>query len=107
MAPERCSPVIGCKCGSMQTSLHTSDKRLAVKSLISLCLIDGKPPLGQDKTCSTENWVPHSHSMGMREGSQPYLKHRASRKALLCKVNLNSATGRAVNQLTGGAPLLS
>ena len=36
VAPERCSPVIGCKCVSMQTSLHTSDKRLAVRFLISL-----------------------------------------------------------------------
>ena len=52
-APERCSPVMGCRCGSMQTSLHTSDRRLAVRSLISLCLIDGKPPFGQDKACST------------------------------------------------------
>ena len=103
VAPERCSPVIGCKYGSIQKSLHTSDKRLAARSLISLLFIDGKPPLGQDKTCSTENWVPHSHSMEMREGSQPYFKHRASRKALLCRVNPNSATGRAVNQLE--APL--
>ena len=103
MAPERCSPAIGCKYGSMQSSLHTSDKRLAVRSLISLYLIHGKPPLGQDNKCSTENWVPYSHSMGMREGNQPYLKYRAPRNALLCRVNPNSATGSSVNQLE--APL--
>ena len=48
----------------------------------------------------------HSHSMEMREGSQPYLKHRASRNALLCRVNPNSATERAVNQLEAPSPEL-
>ena len=52
---DKCSPEIGCRCGSVQTSLHTSDSRLAVRSLISLCLIEGNPPFGQDKACSTEN----------------------------------------------------
>ena len=70
-----------------------------MRSLISLCLIDGNPPFGQDKACSTENWVPQSQLMGVRDGSHPYRKHRASRKALLCRVNPNSATGRAVSQL--------
>ena len=32
----RNSPVIGCRSGSMQTSLQTSVRRLAVRSLISL-----------------------------------------------------------------------
>ena len=73
--------MIGCKCGSMQTSLHTSDKRLAVRSLISLCLIDGKPPLGQDKTCSTENWAPHSHSMGIKAASHTSSTGRHERRS--------------------------
>ena len=41
VAPVRTSPLIGCSSGSMQTSLQTSVKILAVKSLISLCLVDG------------------------------------------------------------------
>ena len=81
-APERGSPVMGCRCGSMQTSLHTSDRRLAVRSLISLCLIDGKPPFGQVKACSTEKWEPQSQLRGTRDGYHPYHKHRASWKTL-------------------------
>ena len=46
--PDSCSLVMGCRCGSTLTSLHTSDIRLAVRSRISLCLIDGNPPLGQE-----------------------------------------------------------
>ncbi len=69
--PGRCSLDIGCKCGWVQTLLQTSDKRLAVKSLISLCRNDGTGN-PQEKTCSTENLVPHSQLMGTRDGSQPY-----------------------------------
>ena len=58
------SPVIGCNSGSVQTSLHTSVRRLAVKSLISLCLIVGNPPLGQESACSTENLAPQPHVDG-------------------------------------------
>ena len=39
----------------------------------------------------------------MWEGSQPYLRASASRKAFLCKVKPNSVSGREVNQLE--APL--
>ena len=70
-----------------------------MRSLISVCLIDGNPPFGQDKACSTENWVPQSQLKGVHDDSHLYRKHRASRKALLCRVNPNSATGRAVSQL--------
>ena len=83
----------------MHTLLQTSDKRFAVRSLISLCLMEGNPPFGQDKACSTEKLVPQSQLVGARSGSQPYRRHRASRKALLCKVKENSITGRAVSQL--------
>ena len=48
----RASPVSGCNSGSTQTLLQTSVNRLAVRSLISLCLIDGKPPLGQERAYS-------------------------------------------------------
>ena len=98
-APERCSPVMNCMCGSVQTSLHTSDNTFAVRCLISLCLIDGKSSFGQDMACSTENCEPQSQWMGVRDGIHPYHKHRASRNVLLCRVNPNSAIGRAVSQL--------
>ena len=35
-APVRVSPLIGCKCGSVETLWQTSDGRLAVRSRISL-----------------------------------------------------------------------
>ena len=50
-APVSDSPVIGCNYGSVQTSLHTSVRRLVVRSLISLCLIVGNPLLGQELEC--------------------------------------------------------
>ena len=46
----------------MDTLWHTSNKRAAVKSLISSCLIDGYPPLGHDSTCSTESGC-HKHNL--------------------------------------------
>ena len=52
------SPDSGCRLGSTDTQWHTSDNRDAVMSLTSLCLIDGKPPVGHDKAWSTENWWP-------------------------------------------------
>ena len=62
----RDSPVIGCNSGSVQTSLQTSVSRLAVRSLISLCLIEGKPPLGLERTCSTENLAPVAQTAYVR-----------------------------------------
>ena len=62
------SPVMGCKCGYVDTLWHTSDKRAAVKSLISLCLIDGYPPLRHDSTCSTEKWVLQAQFIGAFAG---------------------------------------
>ncbi len=67
-APLRCSPVIGCRSGSTHTSLHTFVRRFAVKSLISLCLIDGKPPFGQERACSIENLAPQPHVEGVEIG---------------------------------------
>ena len=43
------SPESGCRCGSIETLWQTSERSEAVMSLTSLCLIEGKPPVGQDK----------------------------------------------------------
>ena len=80
-APESASPVMGCSVGSMDTLLQTSEMRLAVRSLISLCRMVGNPPLGQDRACSTEKLVPHVPVVGVCWGSQPYLRAMASLKA--------------------------
>ena len=74
----RDSPVIGCNSGSIRTSLQTSVRRLAVRSLISLCLIEGEPPLGQERACSTENLAPQPHVDGVCRGCQLYLRAGAS-----------------------------
>lgn len=58
VALEKIFPDNGYSSGSMQTSLHTWVNRSAVKSLISLWRIEGKPPFGQDSACSTENLIP-------------------------------------------------
>ena len=49
------SSVTGCRCGSVPTPWQTSVSRCAVISLISLCLIEGKPPLLQLRAWSTVN----------------------------------------------------
>ena len=65
VAPWRCSPVTGCKCGSMHTLLQTSVRRLAAISLISLCHKVGKPPLEQERAISTKNCEPQSQLTGV------------------------------------------
>ena len=70
-APENVSPVMGCRCGSMHTSLQTSVIRLAMVSRISLCLIVGNPPFGQDRECSTVKCEPQAHCMGGSVGGLP------------------------------------
>ena len=62
----------------MHTSLHTSVRRVAVRSHTSLCLIDGKPPLAQERACSTEKKAPQAHFVGILAGGQPYRSARAS-----------------------------
>ena len=54
----------GCRSGSIRTSEHISVKRFAVRSLISLWRMDGKPPLGQVRECSIENLAPQPHVAG-------------------------------------------
>ena len=71
MEPVNSSSVTGWSSGSIHTSLHTSVRRVAVRSHISLCLIDGKPPLVHDKACSTEKEAPQAQFNGSLSGVQP------------------------------------
>ena len=55
----------------MATLGHTSVSNLAVRSLMSLCLIDGRAPLGQLKACSTEKLHPQTQCVGNLDGFHP------------------------------------
>ena len=55
----------------MQISLHTSDNQPPIVSHTSLCRMDGNPPLGQERECSTEKSVPQAQLVGHFEGSHP------------------------------------
>ena len=68
-------------------------------SLNSLCLMEGKPPHGHPKACSTVNCFPQTQLDGNRGGCQPYLRHKASLKAPLYNAKPCSIKGKAVNQL--------
>ena len=92
----RCSSPSGCKVGSIPTLRHVS---VNVKSRSSLCLIDGNPPQGQLKACSMVRCFPHTQFAGKSGGCYPYLRHRASLKAPLCRAKPCSAMGRADSQL--------
>ena len=83
----------------MHTSLHTSVRRLAVRSRISLCLMEGNPPLAHESTWSTVLLLPQSHLDGRFEGGHPYRKAIASWKAALCSAKPCSLRGRAVSQV--------
>ena len=74
-------------------------RRVAVKFLISLCLIEGKPPLAQDKACSTENVEPQAQLAGILSGVQPYRSAKASWKAPLCNAKPCSESGRMESQV--------
>ena len=50
----------------MATCEHTSVNNVALRSLIILCQIEGYPPLGQGKACSTEKGVPQAQCIGVR-----------------------------------------
>ena len=73
----------GCNPGSIHTSWHTSVSKVAVRLRISLCLIEGNPPLAQDRACSTENLLPQVQIDGISDGVQLYLRAKASWKAPL------------------------
>ena len=81
------SPVIGCRFGSISTQGATSRRNVAVRALISLCLIITKPPLLQLKAWPTSLFLPHAHMLGIASGFHPYRRARASRKALLWRAN--------------------
>ena len=85
--------------GLMVTSWHTSVRRVAVRFLISLCLIDGKPPFAQERACSTEEEEPQAHLVGSLSGVQPYRNARASWKAPLCSAKPCSERGRTVSHV--------
>ena len=72
----------------MHTSLHTSARRLAVRSRISLRLMEGNPPLAHESAVA-------SHL----DGGHPYRWAMASWKAALCNVKPRSLRGRAVSQM--------
>ena len=89
----------GCRSGSVRTPWHTSESRLAVKSLISLWRIKVKPPQGHVNACSTLYCAPQTHFSGIRSGFQPYLKWIASQNAVLLKWNPCSSIGSVASQL--------
>ena len=90
---------ISYRLGSTWTSWHTSVSRFAVISLISLCRMEGNPPRGQERTCSTMKLAPHSQLEGVRVVTHPYLKARVSTKAPLWRTKPCSSKGREVSQL--------
>ena len=94
-----CSPTSGCRGGSVPTLWHVSVRSCAVRSRSSLCLIEGKPPQGQLRACSMVSCFPQTHFAGKSGGLHPYLRHRASLKAPLCRAKPCSAMGRAESQL--------
>lgn len=103
----RASPVSGCRLGSIITSWHTSVSTEAVTSRISLWWMVGKPPLGQERTCSTVKEFPQAQSMGIRDGVHPYLSANASVNALLCRQKPNSSMGKDVSQFEAPLSLAS
>ena len=99
----RRSPVMGSSCGSMVTSLVTSFSVMAKVSLISLWRWYMKPPLGQDKACSTENFVPHAQILGRCLSCQRYLIAIESKNSLFVRSKCSLLRGLAVSQFD--APL--
>ena len=93
------SPVTGCRQDSVPTPWHTSVKHSAMISLILLCRVEGKPPWEQLRACSIGNFWSQTRREGSCSGYQPYLKHKASRKAPLWRVNPWSAIGRIVSHV--------
>ena len=70
----------------MHTSLHTSARRLAVRSQILLCLMEGNPPLAHKSALPMELLLPQSHLDGRFEGGHPYCRAMAPWKAAPCSV---------------------
>ena len=83
----------------MHTSWQTSVMTLAVKSLSSLCLKVGRPPVGQHRAWSTVKDLPHTHLVGRCDGCRLYRRHKASLNAPLCKLKPCSLMCRAVSHV--------
>ena len=90
---------MGCRCGSIETSWHTSVSREAVMSLTSLCLIDGYPPVGHDRACAMLNAWPQLQCDGEFLIAQPYRRERASRNAVLWRAKPWLSMGSAVSHV--------
>ena len=86
--------VSGCSFDSTATLWHTSERHLAVISLMSLWY----PPCEQLRACSTVCCLPQTQLDVMCGGCQPNRRHRASQKAPLCKLNPNSSRGSRASQ---------
>ena len=92
------SPDRGCNTGSSKTSWQTSVSNMPVRSLISLCRILGKAPLGQLSAWSMVKVSLHTHLEGIFSGNQPYLKDKASLKLLLERWNPYFSSGRVASR---------
>ena len=75
-SPLRVSPVIGCSAGLIQTLLQTSDSQQPTVSRTLLCQMEGKPPWGQERECSTVKCVPQAQLVGgSNESDRKWLLH--------------------------------
>ena len=90
----KASPVSSCGLGANKTSWYTSVSRPAVSYVLCFIVADsGKPPLGQERACSTVKWVAQAQTRGIRDGIHPYLSASASVEVPLCRQNPHSSMG--------------
>ena len=92
------SPVSGVNFGSISMSLQTSDNIFIVRSLISLCLIDAKPPFLQLKQCLILNLPPQGHVVGKFAMFNPYCKPISSQKRFFDSAKQKSPISSAVSR---------
>ena len=79
----------------MLTLWQTSVMTLAINSLSSLCLMVGRPLVGQLRAWSVDKAFPQMHLLGKWVGCQLYCMHKASRNSLLWRANPLSSMGNA------------
>ena len=103
----RASPVRGWRSGSTETSWQTSVSRSAVISLISLWRIDGKPPRGHERTCSTEKKAPQSQCLAGTCCRPAVSETQGIHEGALCRLKPNSEIGSEVSQLEAPLSLAS
>ena len=92
------SSVTGRSCGSTSTSFHTSVRRFAVKSRISLCLIVMKPPVSQFIVCWISILDLQLHVDGMIINLRPLHKQKKSQNCCLLTSYAWSLIGYDFNQ---------